>query len=61
MLLEATWTWFQEVQRAVSLVDGSEPETMIRRRIVTKIIDACGERRENGPDAKASFSNIAAG
>jgi len=33
---------------------------MIRRRIVTKIIDACGERKENGPDTKASLSNIAA-
>jgi len=45
---------------ADSLVQGSESGTMIRERVVTKIIGACGERRKIGPGTKASFSDQAA-
>jgi len=41
-------------------VNGSELETMIREWIVIKVIDSFGERRENGPDTKVSFSDSAA-
>jgi len=54
----ASWVWFQEVQRTVSLADGSGPGPMIRRRSELNRASAGSEGRSGRTPGKPPQSRV---